>query len=130
MLNNYNFVAKTSYFYIFVQMLNAKSGIPRKLLALLLLVVMLMVNLVKGLHTHVSFGCRHSSHSWNVLPDKGEVHAICFVCEFQLAKDSLFTGTTQFFTDRSYFTSHFSERESNIYSAFSYPSENRGPPVL
>lgn len=99
----------------------------RQLMALLLLAVMVLVHAVKILHTHHSWCAHQDSHHEKVfLKDDGQ-HA-CSICEFQLAKDSSFTGTADFFLVPAYTSPTYSRLLTNLNADYLSFKESRGPP--
>ncbi len=54
--------------------------------------IFLFVHVVKGAHTHAAYDQSHSVKHGNTIGEASPGHDYCDICEFQLAKDAVFTG--------------------------------------
>jgi hypothetical protein len=93
----------------------AKQTHIRQLVALLLMTVMLLVHVVKLVHTHES-----SKHS--------VTHSTCNICEFQLAKDTCFTGELLFIIAPVHIAPTYSRLLTAINPDRLFALDGRGPP--
>jgi hypothetical protein len=126
-IKKYNIVAKNKITPYLCFMHSASTPSIRRLIALLLLAVMVLVHGIKSLHTHHSGCANHDTHQENIfLKDDGQ-HA-CSICEFQLAKDSTLTGTEVLFFIPAFASPTYSRLLTNLNSDYLFLKESRGPP--
>lgn len=100
----------------------------KQLIALLLLSVMMLVHAVKALHTHTAYSTDHTCQQENVLTKAGIVHGACDICDFQLAKDSPFTGDIQLVIAPVHVAPTYSRLLTSINPDRFFILEGRGPP--
>src|SRR5688572_23005794 len=97
----------------------------RQLIALLLIAVMSLVHVTKVLHTHTSAISSHT-HGHEQTYAKG--HAHCSICEFQLAKDTPFTGDILIQITPAFFSPVYSRLLSAVNPDPLFVIDGRGPP--
>lgn len=100
----------------------------RQLIALLLLSVMILVHAVKALHTHTAYSTDHSCQQENMLTEASAVHSACDICDFQLAKDTPFTGDILLVIAPVHIAPTYSRLLTSINPDRLFVTEGRGPP--
>lgn len=99
----------------------------RQWIALLLLAVMTLVHATKSLHSHTSFTQHHDCKHEQVLAQAGNHHT-CSICEFQLAKDTPFTGELTFRIAPVHVAPTYTALLTAINPHRLFTTEGRGPP--
>ncbi|WP_205513238.1 hypothetical protein [Longitalea arenae] len=100
----------------------------RQLIALLLVAVMTLVHLAKAFHSHASYNTSHSCKQENIFIKGALSHAECSICEFQLAKDTPFTGELILVIAPVYTGPTYSRLITAINPDRLFVSDSRGPP--
>jgi hypothetical protein len=98
----------------------------RQLIALLLMAVMTLVHVTKALHTHTT---DTSSHTTGHEQAFAKGHAHCSICEFQLAKDTPFTGDILTQIIPAFFSPIYSRLLTAINADPLFVIDGRGPPA-
>ena len=88
--------------------------------------VMLLVHVTKALHTHASVS---SSHTTGHEQAYAKSHAHCSICEFQLAKDTPFTGDILIQITPAFFSPTYSRLLTSLNTDPVFVIEGRGPPA-
>ncbi|WP_276483465.1 hypothetical protein [Paraflavitalea pollutisoli] len=99
----------------------------RQLIALLLLAVMMIVHVTKSLHTHAPAGHASNCHQEQVIAQAASHHH-CSICEFQLSKDTTFTGDITFRIAPVHAAPTFTALLTAINPHRLVTTEGRGPP--
>lgn len=100
----------------------------RQLIALLLMAVMILVHVTKALHTHTAYSTDHSCQQENMLTKADPLHSACTICEFQLTKDTPFTGEIQLVIAPVHIAPTYSRLLTSINPDRLFITEGRGPP--
>ncbi|NII26455.1 hypothetical protein HB364_15300 [Pseudoflavitalea sp. X16] len=109
-------------------MYRTRHAHTRQLIALLLMAVMLLVHITKVLHTHASNSHGPLCKQENVISQNGPIHCACTICEFQLAKDTPFTGEIQLVIAPVHIAPTYSRLLTSINPDRLFIIEVRGPP--
>jgi hypothetical protein len=89
---------------------------------------MLFVHAVKILHTHPASISSHQYKHTGIICQADVLHSSCTICEFQLAKDTPFTGEIVLVIAPVHVSSTYSRLLTTINPDRLLTIEGRGPP--
>jgi hypothetical protein len=110
-------------------MYRRKPAQTKQLIALLLMAVLVLVHVMKGLHTHTPANSTNSCLQENVITKASAQHSSCSICEFQLARDTTFTGEIAFLVAPVHTAPTYTRLLTSINPDRLFVTEGRGPPL-
>lgn len=100
----------------------------KQLIAVLLMAVMVLVHAGKTMHHHGPCTGGHKSKHPPAAKQLSQVHPACSICDFQLAKDTPFTGDITLVIAPVTTAPTFSRLLTSINPDRLFVTDGRGPP--